>query len=127
MPLTAIVEGVFHGTVRYFRDRHLKSEKHIKKNPETPYCEKIMRYMSKKMKKAKLHTVTAIGNQERRYEVRLPTDRFGTANELKTHEVKIGSGVRPTCECTCNKPKLLHLPCSIERDAAPWHIGDVPN
>ena len=28
------------------------------------------------------------------------------------HEVEIGNEAWPTCECTCNKPKLLHLPCS---------------
>jgi len=44
--------------------------------------------------------------------VRLPTDKFGTGSELRTHEVKIGNEAWPTCECSCNKPKLLHLPCS---------------
>lgn len=112
LPLTAIVEGVFHGTLKYFRERRERAVKHMMNNPATPYCEKVMQYMEKKINKAKLHTVLAVGNQERRYEVRLPTDKFGTANEIKTQEVKIGSELRPTCECTCNKPKLLHLPCS---------------
>ena len=112
LPLTSIVEGVFHGTLKYFRERRERAVKHMINNPATPYCEKIAEYMNKKMKKAKLHTVLVIGNQERRYEVRLPTDKFGTANELKTQEVRIGSELIPTCECTCNKPKLLHLPCS---------------
>ena len=31
---------------------------------------------------------------------------------VRMDEVKIGNEVWPTCECTCNKPKLLHLPCS---------------
>ena len=44
--------------------------------------------------------------------MRLPTDKFGCGNQLRTHEVKIGNEAWPTCECTCNKPKLLHLPCS---------------
>lgn len=55
---------------------------------------------------------TLIGNQERRYEVQFPTNGFGSANEVKTHEVKIVMEFYPTCECTCNKPQLLHLPCS---------------
>ena len=63
-------------------------------------------------KKARSHSVVAIGNQERRFEVRLANNKFGCANELRTHEVKIGNEAWPTCECTCNKPKLLHLPCS---------------
>ena len=64
------------------------------------------------MEKARTHTCVAIENQERRFEVRLPTDKFGCGNELRTHEVKIGLEQQPTCECTCNKPKFLHLPCS---------------
>jgi hypothetical protein len=68
--------------------------------------------MADKMEKARSHTVVAIDNQERRFEVRLPTDKFGRGNELRTHEVKIGNEQWPTCDCTCNKPKLLHLPCS---------------
>src|SRR6185369_14935330 len=31
---------------------------------------------------------------------------------MRAHEVRIGDEAWPTCECTCNKPKLLHLPCS---------------
>ena len=61
-----------------------------------------MEYMAKKIEKAKKHTVRLIGNQERRYEVQLPMDGFGSGNEVKTHEVKIGTEFYPTCECTCN-------------------------
>ena len=112
LPLTAIVEAVMHGTMRYFRERRQKAELHILNNPDTPYCERIMEYMEKKIQKARLHTVRNIGNQERRFEVHLPTNKFGTAGEFRTHEVKISNGAWPTCECSCNKPKLLHLPCS---------------
>lgn len=112
LPLTAIVEGIFHGTVKYFRERRQRAELHMMNYPNTPYCEKVMRYMQDKMEKARSHTVIAIGNRERRFEVRLPTDKFGTGNQMRTHEVIIGLEAWPTCECTCNKPKLLHLPCS---------------
>ena len=71
-----------------------------------------MKYMNEKMKKTRSFTVFAFGNQERRFEVRLPTDRFRCGNRLRTHSVTIGNEEWPTCECTCNKPKLLHLPCS---------------
>ena len=81
-------------------------------NPNTRYCERVMKYMNEKMEKAMSHTVVAIRNQERRFEVRLANNKFGCANEVRTHEVKIENEVWPTCECTCNKPKLLHLPCS---------------
>ena len=58
------------------------------------------------------HIVVTIGNQERRFEVPLANNKSGCANELRTHKVKIGNEAWPTCECTCNKPKLLHLSCS---------------
>ena len=137
LPLTAIVEAVFHGTLRYFRERHELAKKHIEDNQNTPYCSRVMEYMAKKIEKAKKHTVRLIGNQERRYEVQLPTDGFGSGNEVKTHEVKIGTEFYPTCECTCNKPKLLHLPCShvlaacgqIELDAisfvSPYYLKEA--
>ncbi|KAK1666373.1 hypothetical protein QYE76_054532 [Lolium multiflorum] len=85
---------------------------HMVNRPATPYCSKIMEYMHKKKEKAKHLAVVQIGNVERRFEVRLPTDRFGCGNPQRTHDVKIGNEEWPTCECTCNKPKLLHLPCS---------------
>ena len=50
--------------------------------------------------------------KEMRFEVRLPTDKFGVGNDLRTHDVEIGNEAWPTCQCTCNKPKLIHLPCS---------------
>ena len=110
MPLTTLVEGIFYGTVKYFRDRREKAEMHVMSNPNTRYCERVIKYMDEKMEKAMSHTVVAIRNQERRFEVRLANKKL-CANEM-THEVKIGNEVWPTCECTCNKPKLLHLPCS---------------
>ena len=112
LPLTALVEGILHGTLTYFRDRRREAVEHIEYYPNTPYSRKIRLYMDKKIKKARLHTVIRIGNEEARYEVRLPTERFGAGNELKTHEVIISDDAPPTCECTCNKPRLLHLPCS---------------
>jgi hypothetical protein len=112
LPLTAIVEGIFMGTVKYYRERREKAQMHMVNNSGTPYCSKIMEYMHKKKEKARHLAVVPIGNVERRFEVRLPTDRFGCENPQRTHDVKIGSEEWPTCECRCNKPKLLHLPCS---------------
>jgi hypothetical protein len=68
--------------------------------------------MEKKIQKGRGHIVVATRNQELRFELCLQTEKFGTRNIMRTHEVKIGTEQYPTCECTCNKPKLLHLPCS---------------
>lgn len=112
LPLTAIVECIFTGTMKYFIERRQAAELHIMNNPATPYCQKISIYMAKKMQQAMSQTVTRVGNEEMRFEVRLPFDRFGCGNVERTLEVKIGNEEWPTCECTCNKPKLLHIPCS---------------
>jgi len=112
LPLTSIVEGVLHATMTYFRDKRQAAFEHIQNIPNTPYCRKIKQYMDAKIEKARLHTVIPVGNAEWRFEVRLPATRFGAGNELKTHEVMIGNEAEPTCQCSCNKPRLLHLPCS---------------
>jgi hypothetical protein len=112
LPLTAIVEGILYGTLKYFKERCQEAELHNMTNPNTPYYENITKYMKKKVEKGRGHTVVATRNHELRFEVRLQTDKFGTGNIMRTHEVKIGIEQWPTCECTCNKPKLLHLPCS---------------
>nr|XP_040244155.1 uncharacterized protein LOC120963555 [Aegilops tauschii subsp. strangulata] len=52
LPLTAIVEGIFYGTVKYFRVRCQKAEQHIFNNPNTRYCERVMKYMDEKMQKS---------------------------------------------------------------------------
>ena len=111
LPLTALVEGIMHGTMNYFRDRRVEAVNHCHWYPDTPYCRKIRTYMEKKTQKARLHNVVRVGNVEARYEVGLPTERFGAA-VLRTHEVFITDGYPPKCECTSNKPRLLHLPCS---------------
>jgi hypothetical protein len=85
---------------------------HIMNSPTTLYCSMVMKYMANKMEKGRHLAIVHIGNEEKRFEVSLPTDKFGCGNELRTHDVKIGNEEWPTCECTCNKPKLIHLPCS---------------
>ena len=120
LPLTAIVEGILHGTVKYFRERRQMAAVHMANNPNTPYCEKIMNYMNEKMEKGRSFNVTPMGNQEMRFEVRLPTDKFGCGNRLRTHSVTIRN---EGCECTCNKPKLLHLPY-FTRTCCMWSARD---
>jgi hypothetical protein len=112
LPLISIVEEIFYCTMKYFKERREEAELHNLANPNTPYCEKITKYMEKKIQKGRGHTVVATGNEELRFEVHLKTNKFITGNIMRTHKVKIGTEQFPTCDCTCNKPKLLHLPCS---------------
>ena len=55
---------------------------HIINNPNTRHYSKIMHYMDAKMEKARSIHVVAIDNQERRFEVRLPSNRIGTGEEV---------------------------------------------
>ena len=60
LPLTAIVEGILHGIVKYFRKRRQMAEVHMANNPNTPYYEKIFKYMNEKMEKARSFNVTPL-------------------------------------------------------------------
>jgi hypothetical protein len=84
LPLTAIVEGIFYCTLKYFKERREEAEMHNLRNPNTPYCEKIAKYMEKKIEKGRGHMVVATGNEELRFEVHLQTDKFGTGNIIRT-------------------------------------------
>ena len=81
LPLTAIVESIFLGTVKYFRDRRQMAEMHMMNNPNTPYCLKVMKYMADKMEKGRHLAVIPIRNEERRFKavsythLTLPTNR----------------------------------------------------
>ena len=72
-PLVAIVEGVLHGTIGYFRERHANAALHAA-NPQTPYCSKITAYMQAKTEKAQSHTVFVMGNTEHRFDVVLTNE-----------------------------------------------------
>jgi hypothetical protein len=95
LPLTAIVEDIFHGTVKYFKERREEAVQHEMNNPNTPYCCKIAIYMDDKIQKGTSHMVLAVGNEEKRFQVRVQTDKFGTGNEIGKHKVKTGNEVSP--------------------------------
>jgi hypothetical protein len=79
LPITTIVEGIFLGTVKYFRDRRQKAHMHMMNNPTTLYRSKIMQYMDAK-EKARHLPVVPIGNEERRFEVYL---QIGSGFEIR--------------------------------------------
>lgn len=82
-------------------------------NTQTPFCKKMADILEKKSEKARYHTVITTGNVQRRWEVMCRTKvGFGSSTGIVTHEVTLGSEDNNTCSCKCNKPKLLHIPCS---------------
>uniref|UniRef100_A0A0E0LCF2 SWIM-type domain-containing protein n=1 Tax=Oryza punctata TaxID=4537 RepID=A0A0E0LCF2_ORYPU len=82
-------------------------------NAQTPFCKKVAEYLQEKANKARFHTVITTGNVRRRWEVTCRTKGgFGSSTGVMTHEVTLGHESDNTCSCSCNKPKLLHKPCS---------------
>jgi hypothetical protein len=51
--------------------------------------------MDDKIQKGTSHMVLAVGNEEKRFQVRVQTDKFGTGNEIGKHKVKTGNEVSP--------------------------------
>ena len=74
------------------------------------WSEVMQRYMDLKIKKAQKHDVRIIDALRRKYEIRLRRKHVDShARGDRKHEYKLDAGVYT---CTCNKPKLLHYPCS---------------
>uniref|UniRef100_A0A0A8XV12 SWIM-type domain-containing protein n=1 Tax=Arundo donax TaxID=35708 RepID=A0A0A8XV12_ARUDO len=80
---------------------------------QTPYAKRMMEHLEKKNVKAVQHTVRAMGVNEHRFEITLRGKGcVGSDIRIVTHEVNLGHVFNVWCECSCNKPKLLHIPCS---------------
>ncbi|WVZ82417.1 hypothetical protein U9M48_029683 [Paspalum notatum var. saurae] len=110
LPLVAIVEFIMYGCSKYFVDRYAKASLWVN-TPNVIFCCKVTEYMSEKTMKAHNHNVRSMGTMERRYEVACnDRSRRGVRRERVVQECLLrddGSVV-----CTCQKPRLLHLPCS---------------
>ena len=72
------------------------------------WSEAMERYMDMKIKKSQKHDVRVVDGLRRKYEVHLRRKHVGGhARGHMKHEVQLHAAV---CSCTCNKPKLLHMP-----------------
>lgn len=70
---------------------------------------KIIKTISEK---GQLHRIHYIRNQDFVYEVMIrEKGGFGMGDSIVTMECQLWPEA-DICECTCNKPKLLHYPCS---------------
>jgi hypothetical protein len=80
------VEFIVHGCTDYFRERFTKNQVFMQ-DPDRYFGKMITEYMTKKAVSARLHHVRQCGTQELKFD--------------------------GTCCCSCMRPKLLHLPCSL--------------
>ena len=73
------------------------------------WCEKMQRHMYQKMEKARMHDIWVIDGLRRKHGIRLQQKYI---NSYARRERKQACTLGDVATCTCNKPKLLHKPCS---------------
>nr|AAT73690.1 hypothetical protein [Oryza sativa Japonica Group] len=111
LPLVAILEGITRGTQKYLYKRYSMASLNLSK-PSVKYSPAITQYMDEKSKKGGIHRVWPAGNRELLFEIRL-RDKSGVG--IGTTDVTLECTLWPeyhACKCNCNKPYLLHRPCS---------------
>ena len=112
LPLVAIVEGILHGLVRYYRKRRSLAVAHSN-SVQTPYCVKMYEHLEKAVAKAGQHMVVPFGNVENRFMVTVRAiGGVGMEAKIIHHDVNLGVQFNGWASCQCNKPKLRHVPCS---------------
>jgi hypothetical protein len=123
LPLSAIVEVTFLRLVKYFENTSAAANKAIG-NPSLNFPERVQVDMNSKMQKAEMHNLTYTyaadknvinGEEDRKFTVkgrkREVTVHLKSENTLSMDKSK-GSTIQKTATCSCNKPQLLHKPCS---------------
>lgn len=111
LPLVAILEGITRGTQKYLCKRYSMASLNLSK-PSVKYSPAITQYMDEKSKKGGIHRVWPAGNRELLFEIRL-RDKSGVG--IGTTDITLECTLWPeyhACKCNCNKPYLLHRPCS---------------
>lgn len=111
LPLIAIIEGMLYGIIKYYQKRHAAAVLHSA-TVQTPYCNKMYKWLEKSITKSSQHIVLAMGTHDNRFQITVRAKGVERETTLVTHEVNLGRQFNGWVECTCNKPKLLHVPCS---------------
>ena len=109
LPLVAIVEGILHGTCKYFRERYAIAANAMVDNTLV-YSSFMTKYMNDKITRASLHRARPMGTAENRFEILCRDRHRRGGNRDRTIQECITRN--DSCSCSCMKPKLLHRPCS---------------
>jgi len=111
LPLVAIVECILRGTMAYLRECFQQAAV-VVQSPQFVYCKKMTEIIDKISAKGTLHRVHFIGNQDYFFKVSVRDNGgVGMGSSMVTMECQFWPETN-TCVCSCNKPKLLHMPCS---------------
>ena len=95
----------------YLRERFQEASIAVR-NPQMVYCNKMTEILEKISTKGTLHRVEFMGNQDFVFEVMVRVKGgVGIGSSTVTMECQLWQESNKY-ECSCNKPKLLHLPCS---------------
>lgn len=122
LPLNAIVEVTHQRMAEYFKERSAAAKKAIG-NPSMNFPECVQDAMNAKMQKAQIHSVTCMEIKENKYFPGEEVQKFKVQSNQKKVVVQLTSEytrisrdhareLTKRAECSCNKPKLLHKPCS---------------
>ncbi|KAM3364298.1 hypothetical protein ACQJBY_014569 [Aegilops geniculata] len=120
LPLSAIVEVTFLRLVEHFKNTSAAANEAIG-NPSMNFPERVQDDMNSKMQKSKMHRVICLDTKTRNVfqgkQFRNFTVQSRQKNEvvhLKSESIsKFGeSTIQESATCSCNKPQLLHRPCT---------------
>jgi hypothetical protein len=123
LPLSAIVEVTFLRLVECFKNTSPAANEAIG-NPSLNFPQRVQDDMNSKMQKSKMHHVIRIDtNTGQKFQGKVVW-AFKVQSKQKTEVVHLisedthstnnfgKSSVRKIATCSCNKPQLLHKPCS---------------
>jgi hypothetical protein len=123
LPLSAIVEVTFLRLVECFKNTSPAANEAIG-NPSLNFPQRVQDDMNSKMQKSKMHHVIRIDtNTGQKFQGKVVW-AFKVQSKQKTEVVHLiledthstnnfgKSSVRKNATCSCNKPQLLHKPCS---------------
>ena len=106
------MEGILFGIIKYYQKRHAAAVLHST-TVQTPWCMKMYNHLDKSVTKASEHISTRLSSHLHRFQLTCKgKGGAGQDTVVVTHEVNLGMVFDGWAECTCNKPKLLHVPCS---------------
>ncbi|XP_021760646.1 uncharacterized protein LOC110725484 [Chenopodium quinoa] len=105
LPIMSLVELTFHRVNKYFTDRRELSQ--ARSEQGLAYSPKVTSIMEKNIAKARYHKVEAYNRRLHIYQVE--TKRGDRIGRKGGHRHTVNFQLRT---CTCNKPRIFHLPCS---------------
>jgi hypothetical protein len=114
LPITALITETWNRTLSYFADRVQVANARDALNK--PWSEKMQRHLDEKAKKSQSHGFRQIDALRNKWEIHVRAKFVrGHHRGSRKHAVTLRTS---SCECSCNKPKLLGYPCSHVLKAA---------